>query len=57
MITQKEGKGEKAGMKEERADLEMLLLLAASEVARKRHKAEHKAASRVREGAEGAYRF
>lgn len=47
MVTYDQGSGEKAGMKDDRADLETLLALAASEVARKRSKGETGAASQM----------
>lgn len=57
MVAQEAGTGERARMREERADLEMLLLLAASEVARKRERAEDGAASPAQEAADPTYRL
>lgn len=47
MFTYDQVSGEKAGMKDDRADLETLLALAASEVARKRVKADSADASQM----------
>ena len=57
MVAQELRTGERARMREERADLEMLLLLVASEVARKRERAEDGAASRAQEAADPTYRL
>jgi hypothetical protein len=56
MITHEQGSGEKAGMKEDRADFEKLLALAASEVVRKRSKADAEAASEMQMAIGGSSR-
>lgn len=56
MITHDQESGEKGGMREDRADLEKLLTLAASEVAGKRRKAESDAASQMQMAAGGSSR-
>lgn len=47
MFTYEQESGEKAGTKDDRADLETLLALAVSELARKRSRRESEAASQM----------
>lgn len=54
MVTNSQESGEKAGMRESRADLEMLLLLAESEIARNRGERDNGNGSREPVEAEAA---